>query len=223
MTFAGVSCTCSLEYIFHELQQIASKYLKNKGTNNNHTLAIISIANSPPCGREQELQVPLVSLLTSPLRTVNYFRTKYLHYFVALFTNFFKSSNISIKLFYHIITNFSWKIFLSHFHSSCSLLAPILVMKAKTAFLVLNCENFLRFWHNCSTVLSIHPEFGGIATMKLIKSHKAGYCIFFVWSWVLGEIDIFDCRSVLAILFIKVPLLFIKITSSQFIFHLHFS
>ena len=71
-------------------------------------------------------------------------------------------------------------------------------------------RHFLRFWHNCSTVLSIHPEFGGIATMKLIKSHKAGYCIFFVWSWVLGEIDIFDCRSVLAILFIKVPLLFIK-------------
>ena len=145
MTFAGVSCTCSLEYIFHELQQIASKYLKNKGTNNNHTLAIISIANSPPCGREQELQVPLVSLLTSPLRTVNYFRTKYLHYFVALFTNFFKSSNISIKLFYHIITNFSWKIFLSHFHSSCSLLAPILVMKAKTASLSAQLWEFSTF------------------------------------------------------------------------------
>ena len=55
--------------------------------------------------------------------------------FIALFTNFFKSSNVSIKLFYHIITNFFWKIFLSHFHSPCSLLATILVTKAKTTSL----------------------------------------------------------------------------------------
>ena len=39
--------------------------------------------------------------------------------------------------------------------------------------------------------------------LHFLCSDKAGYCISFVWSCVLGETDNFDSQSVLAMSFIK--------------------